>query len=105
LLVAAFEPHILDVLERSEIFTGDALDHQMTATPFTAQTGCRHAAVGKCELRGNIEPQGRCGRDRFRRSKQAATARLGLRWKGMPARGRGDVLAPLLTRRDGLTRR
>jgi hypothetical protein len=53
------------MLKGSEIFAGDALDHQMTAAPFTAQTRCRHAAVGECELRGNIEPQWRCGRDRF----------------------------------------
>jgi hypothetical protein len=43
------------MLKGSEIFTGDALDHQTTPVPFTAQAGCRHAAVGKRDLRGNIK--------------------------------------------------
>ena len=66
------------MIESSEILASDALDRQTAATPFPAQTGCCHAAVRERELRGNIEPQWGCGRDRIIRQGRLMLAALGL---------------------------
>ena len=78
LLNGALCPHVLYGSERDENFTGDPFGAKVAACNFAAQAGNTDAAVGKRELRGNIEPQWRCGRDRFRRWDTPWYARLAL---------------------------
>jgi hypothetical protein len=59
-------PHVLYGSEGDKNFARDAFGAKVAARNLAAQAGNTDAAVGERKLRGNIEPQRRCGGDRVR---------------------------------------
>jgi hypothetical protein len=54
---AALILHLLNIGERGEVLARNPVDRQMSRIPLPPQRACRHRAIRKRNLRGDLQPQ------------------------------------------------